>query len=42
MAELLEAEFGGRVHPAEERLGCLVRLLRQERLMAYPGRDAEV
>ena len=41
LAGLLEAEFGERVHPAEERLGHLIRLLRQEGLVRYPGWDEE-
>ena len=41
IAGSLKAEFGDRVEPAEERLGHLVRLLRQEKLVAYPGWDEE-
>ena len=39
LAGLLREEFGERVNPAEERLGYLVRLLRQEGLVEYPGWD---
>ena len=39
VAGLLKAEFGDRVDPAEERLGHLVRLLRTEGLLGYPGWD---
>jgi hypothetical protein len=44
MAELageLRDRFGESVEPAEERLGELVRQLRRERLVAYPGWDRE-
>ena len=41
IAELLTAEFGEKVDPAAERLGYLIRLLRQERLVVYPGWDEE-
>jgi len=41
IAELLKAEFGEAVQPAEERLGYLIRLLRQEQLVVYPGWDEE-
>ncbi len=34
------ARFGEDVEPAEERVGLLVRHLRQEELVAYPGWDA--
>lgn len=39
VAILLTDEFGEAVTPAEERLSQLVRLLRQEGLLAYPGWD---
>jgi hypothetical protein len=39
LAGELDAEFGEEVRPAEERLGYLVRLLRKEALVAYPGWD---
>ena len=31
--------FGEEVEPAEERVGQLIRMLRRERLLAYPGWD---
>jgi hypothetical protein len=43
VAELVEAmrgKFGEGVEPAEERVGHLIRLLRRERLLAYPGWDS--
>jgi len=40
VAELLRAEFGERVEPAEERLGHLVWVMRREGLLGYPGWDA--
>ena len=39
VAGLLRAEFGDRVDPAEERLGHLVRLMRQEGFLGYSGWD---
>ena len=39
VAAALRDRFGDRVEPAEERLGHLVRLLRQEGLLAYPEWD---
>lgn len=39
MAEQLRAAFGDRVEPSEERLGHMVRVLRREGLIAYPGWD---
>lgn len=39
VAAALRQRFGDRVEPAEERLGHLVRLLRQEGLLAYPEWD---
>lgn len=39
VAEALRERFGEAVEPAEERLGHLVRLLRQEGLVAYPEWD---
>jgi len=41
VAAMLRTEFGERVEPTEERLGQLVRMLRQEHLVAYPGWDRE-
>jgi hypothetical protein len=43
VAEVVEAmrrEFGDEVEPAEERVGQLIRQLRRERLLAYPGWDS--
>jgi hypothetical protein len=39
VARALREEFGDRVLPAEERLGLLVRALRREELLGYPGWD---
>lgn len=39
VAALLRETFGERVEPAEERLGHLLRLMRREGLLAYPGWD---
>jgi hypothetical protein len=39
IATLLRERFGERVEPAEERLGYLVRVLRREGFVAYPGWD---
>ncbi len=39
VAELLRREFGEAVEPAEERLGHLVRAMRREGFLAYPGWD---
>jgi hypothetical protein len=39
VAALMREEFGGRVDPAEERLGQMVLILRREGLLAYPGWD---
>jgi hypothetical protein len=41
VAELLRQRFGERVEPAEERLGHLVRVLRREGFLTYPGWDQE-
>jgi len=41
VASVLRDEFGGRVDPAEERLGQLIWLLRKEGLLGYPGWDEE-
>lgn len=41
VAELLRQEFGEQVEPAEERLGHLVRVMRREGFLAYPGWDRE-
>lgn len=39
VSESLRREFGDEVEPAEERTGELVRLLHDQRLLAYPGWD---
>jgi hypothetical protein len=39
IAQKLRAEFGDKVEPAEGRLGHMVRVLRREGLIAYPGWD---
>ena len=39
VAALLREEFGEKVHPAEERLGHLIWMLRKEGLLGYPGWD---
>ncbi len=39
VAEAMRGQFGEEVEPAEERVGQLIRMLRRERLLAYPGWD---
>ena len=39
IAKLLRQNYGERVEPAEDRFGHLVRVLRREDLVAYPGWD---
>ncbi len=39
VAQLLKKEFGEKVEPAEDRLATLVRVMRREGLLAYPGWD---
>ena len=39
VVEAMRSEFGEEVEPAEERVGQLIRMLRRERLLAYPGWD---
>lgn len=39
VAEAMRKRFGEEVEPAEERAGQLIRMLRRERLLAYPGWD---
>lgn len=39
VAARLRQEFGDAVEPAEERLGHLVRMMRDDGLLAYPGWD---
>lgn len=39
VVEAMRSEFGAEVEPAEERVGQLIRLLRRECLLAYPGWD---
>lgn len=38
-ARRLRQEFGDEIEPAEQRLGLLVRALRQQGMLAYPGWD---
>jgi hypothetical protein len=40
-AEALRAEFGDDVEPAEERVGKLIRQLRSQEMLSYPGWDEE-
>ena len=40
VAEAMREQFGEEVEPAEERVGQLIRMLRRERLLAYPGWDS--
>jgi hypothetical protein len=35
----MRAEFGERVEPVEERLGHLIRVMRREGFIGYPGWD---
>lgn len=42
VAQELRERFGESVEPAEERLGHLVRGMRREGLLAYPGWDEPV
>jgi len=42
IAAKLRGAFGEAVEPAEERLGDLVRVLRREGFLAYPGWDPDV
>lgn len=39
VAHELRERFGPKVEPVEERVGHLIRMLRQEELVAYPGWD---
>jgi hypothetical protein len=39
VAGLLRAEFGDGVAPAEERLGHMIRVMRREGFLGYPGWD---
>lgn len=39
LADQMRAEFGAEIEPAEERLGLLIRQLRSQELVAYPGWD---
>ena len=39
IVQQLRSEFGAEVEPAEPRVGELIRRLRDERLLAYPGWD---
>jgi len=40
VAEAVRERFGEAVEPAEERVGLLIRTLRREGLVAYPGWDS--
>ncbi len=40
LATELRAELGAEIEPAEERLGLLIRQLRSQDLVSYPGWDA--
>lgn len=42
VARRIEQEYGDRVKPAGERLGYLVRVLRKEGLLGYPGWDESI
>lgn len=39
LADAMRQEFGAEIEPAEERLGVLIRQLRTQELVAYPGWD---
>lgn len=41
IADRMRAEFGAEVEPAEERVGLLIRQLRTQEMLAYPGWDSE-
>lgn len=41
VADRLRAEFGADIEPAEERIGLLIRQLRTQELVAYPGWDED-
>ena len=42
VAHELRESFGSEVEPVEERVGHLIRMLRQEELVAYPGWDKSI
>jgi hypothetical protein len=42
IAEKLRRRYGSEVEPAEERLGQMIRLLRSEGLVGYPGWDEDL
>jgi hypothetical protein len=42
IVEKLRGQFGSEVEPAEERLGQMIRLLRSEGLVGYPGWDQDL
>jgi hypothetical protein len=39
VAHLVRGNFGDAAEPVEQRLGHLIRVLHQEKLLAYPGFD---
>jgi hypothetical protein len=41
LAEAMRREFGAEVEPAEERLGTLIRQLRSQDMVIYPGWDPD-
>jgi hypothetical protein len=41
IADGMRAEFGPEVEPAEERVGLLIRQLRTQEMLAYPGWDED-
>ena len=41
LARAMRREFGAAVEPAEERLGTLIRQLRSQDMLFYPGLDAD-
>jgi hypothetical protein len=42
IAEKLRGRYGSDVEPAEERVGQMIRLLRSEGLIGYPGWDEDL
>lgn len=41
VADRMRAEFGAEIEPAEERVGLLIRQLRTQELLVYPGWDED-
>ena len=39
VANAMRAEFGAEIEPAEERVGLLIRQLRTQEMLLYPGWD---